>query len=397
MIRRAAMLLAALVLLTTGLSGSPGSVRAGGINAALCTSTPARIGVPQGIGFDACFDGARLYVKSTLDVVAQITATGDAKTYARVPDGTSLLAVSSAATFPDLTILLPGSTVVFDIGSGAAGISLVTDAADDLRYTIQKVVLAVLPVGTLHDASAALGALIDQLIASGPHYRDCLARNGTLGDIGCNAAAAYDVANALTVFASALGLGGFKDLPGIVDKLVGVQALGADALSVAYRHVSDLDAWNTSRKELTLSAAGSPATDPPPSTAAAPTTTSTAAGGSTSTTTAGATTTQGSSTLGTVPPKKPIQPLAIGSPFADTCVVAYPTAPQIGVDSIQMTTTCKGQPPKYLFVEILYGDPQLAVSPTHPTIHVKGSVVDIVTSRYGYTTLVVQADTVTVD
>ncbi|MCU1368213.1 MAG: hydrolase family protein [Ilumatobacteraceae bacterium] len=395
MIRRTVALLAAVALLTTGLPGSTPTVGAGGINAALCTSTPDRIGVPQGLGFDTCFDGARLYVKSTLDVVARITATGDAKIYARVPDGSSLLSLSSAATFPDLTILLPDSTVVFDIGSGEAGISLATDDTADLRYTIQKIVLAVLPAGTLHDASTALGALIDQLIASGPHYRECLARNGTLGDIGCNAAAAYDVANSLTVFASALGLGGFTDLPGIVDKLVGVQALDTDALSAAYRHAADLDAWNTSRKALTLSAAGSPATDPPPSTAAAPT--STPARGSTTTTAVGATTTQDSSTLGTLPPKQPNQPLAIGSPFTDTCVIAYPTAPQIGVDSIQMTTTCTGQPPKYLFVEILYGDPNLAVSPTHPTIHVTGAVVDIVTSRYGYTTLVVQADTVTVE
>ncbi|MCU1400048.1 MAG: hydrolase family protein [Acidimicrobiales bacterium] len=385
---------AALVMLATGLPGSTHTVRAGGVNAALCTSTPDRIGVPQALGFDTCFDGARLYVKSTLDVVAAITATGDAKVYARVPDGSSLLAASSAATFPDLTTLLPGSTVVFDIGSGEAGISLATDDTADLRYTIQKIVLAVLPAGTLHDGSIALGALIDQLIASGPHYRDCLARNGMLGDIGCNAAAAYDVANALTVFASALGLGGFADLPGIVDKLVGVQALDTTALSATYRNVADLDAWNASRKALTLSAAGSPATDPPPSTAAVPTSTP---GGSTTTTVGGATTTQGSSTLGTIPPKKPTQPLAVGSPFTDTCVIAYPTAPQIGVDSIQMTTTCTGQPPTYLFVDILYGDPNLAVSPTHPTIHVSGAVVDIVTSRYGYTTLVVQADTITVD
>ena len=90
------------------------------------------------------------------------------------------------------------------------------------------------------------------------------------------------------------------------------------------------------------------------------------------------------------------QTFEVGSRFTGRCTIAWPTAPSIGIDSISMTTTCDDQPPQFLFVRIVYGDPNLAVSPNHATMDVQGTVIDIVRNQLGFTTLVIQADQVTV-
>lgn len=86
----------------------------------------------------------------------------------------------------------------------------------------------------------------------------------------------------------------------------------------------------------------------------------------------------------------------VGDPFDAECTIAWPTAPSYGVDSIQMRTFCPGVPDQFLFVDIVYGDTELPVSPSRATMHVRGTIVDIIRSEYGYTVLAVQADTVEV-
>lgn len=71
-----------------------------------------------------------------------------------------------------------------------------------------------------------------------------------------------------------------------------------------------------------------------------------------------------------------------------------PTAPSRGNDSIQMTMSCQGVPSQFLFVQVRYGDPDLAGTPSRSRLRVRGTVADIVRSEYGYTTLVVIADDV---
>jgi hypothetical protein len=94
-----------------------------------------------------------------------------------------------------------------------------------------------------------------------------------------------------------------------------------------------------------------------------------------------------------VPPPNPTissgeQTYEVGSQFAAQCTVAWPTAPQIGTNSIQMRTSCADVASQFLFVDVVYGDPNLPVSPSNSTMYIQGKVADIVRSELGFTILV---------
>lgn len=96
------------------------------------------------------------------------------------------------------------------------------------------------------------------------------------------------------------------------------------------------------------------------------------------------------------PPAEPTRPVARnsvtpGSPFNARCVIAWPTAPSRGSQSIQMRTSCSGVPNDILFVDIVYADPNLPVTPSRSTMQVQGRVHDLVRSEYGFKVLVVEA------
>jgi hypothetical protein len=91
----------------------------------------------------------------------------------------------------------------------------------------------------------------------------------------------------------------------------------------------------------------------------------------------------------------PAQGFAIGAPFDDDCVVAWPTAPTVTSQDIEMTMTCAHVPESdFLFTHVIYADPNLNVTPSTGQMHVTGKVVDIATSAYGYKELVVEASTI---
>ena len=100
----------------------------------------------------------------------------------------------------------------------------------------------------------------------------------------------------------------------------------------------------------------------------------------------------------TVPPTvvSSEQHFDIGDDFAARCTVAWPTAPYRGSSTIQMRMSCGGVPSQFLFVDVTYGDPDLPVSPSRPTVDVTGTIVEIGRSEYGFTVLVVEADTAVV-
>jgi lysophospholipase L1-like esterase len=81
----------------------------------------------------------------------------------------------------------------------------------------------------------------------------------------------------------------------------------------------------------------------------------------------------------------------IGERFSARCTVAWPTAPSRGVDNIQMRTFCPSVPDQFLFVDVVYDDPDLPVTPSRSTMQVDGEIVDIARSEFGFTVLVVYA------
>lgn len=86
----------------------------------------------------------------------------------------------------------------------------------------------------------------------------------------------------------------------------------------------------------------------------------------------------------------------VGDPFRDRCTIAWPTAPTRTTTSILMRTTCQKVTGQFLFVDITYGDPDLAVTPSHSTVDVEGRIADIAESELGFKVLMVLADQVDV-
>jgi hypothetical protein len=84
----------------------------------------------------------------------------------------------------------------------------------------------------------------------------------------------------------------------------------------------------------------------------------------------------------------------MGAAFDEKCVVAWPTAPTRTSRDIQMTMDCTNVPKQYLLTKVVYGDPNLPITPSTGQIRVRGHVVDVARSEYGFKLLVVQADSV---
>jgi hypothetical protein len=94
----------------------------------------------------------------------------------------------------------------------------------------------------------------------------------------------------------------------------------------------------------------------------------------------------------TKPTPPPTSGLAVGDHFDGDCVVAWPTAPVITQDSIVMTMSCSNVPEnEYLFTQVHYGDPRLAITPDTGEVQVIGKVAGVVTSEFGFIELVVVA------
>ena len=86
-----------------------------------------------------------------------------------------------------------------------------------------------------------------------------------------------------------------------------------------------------------------------------------------------------------------------GSPFEDSCVVAWPTAPLRTSTSISMRMSCAGVPgEEFLFTDVTLDDPSLVVTPSTGALTVRGVVEDTAASGYGYNVLLVRADQITV-
>jgi pimeloyl-ACP methyl ester carboxylesterase len=96
------------------------------------------------------------------------------------------------------------------------------------------------------------------------------------------------------------------------------------------------------------------------------------------------------------PPVSPAAQFTPGAPFVASCVNAWPTAPSYTSTSITMTMSCSGVPSKYLFVQVIYGDPNFPIRPSTGRVSVRGRVVDVARSAYGYSELLVEATTVTI-
>lgn len=85
----------------------------------------------------------------------------------------------------------------------------------------------------------------------------------------------------------------------------------------------------------------------------------------------------------------------IGSEFVASCINAWPTAPTYTQASIILTMRCPTTGSDYLFVQVTYPDSNFPITPSTGYVEVHGYVTDVARSGYGYRTLVVTADRMT--
>lgn len=87
----------------------------------------------------------------------------------------------------------------------------------------------------------------------------------------------------------------------------------------------------------------------------------------------------------------------VGERFSDLCSVAWPTAPTITADSIEVLTFCQHMLEQFTFVHVSYPDPNLPLNPMTGFSLVEGTIVGTSTSSLGLKTLLVEADTYELD
>jgi lysophospholipase L1-like esterase len=83
-----------------------------------------------------------------------------------------------------------------------------------------------------------------------------------------------------------------------------------------------------------------------------------------------------------------------GDAFDDVCAVAWPTAPLYTADSIQMRMSCQRTPSQFTFVDVIYGDPDLPITPSTGYVSVRGVVAGVAESGLGFRILLVEASAV---
>jgi hypothetical protein len=94
------------------------------------------------------------------------------------------------------------------------------------------------------------------------------------------------------------------------------------------------------------------------------------------------------------PPAPPAASFAKGDPFDQSCSVAWPSAPVVTSDVIQITAFCPNVPSTYPLVLIQYSDPTLPLNPSTGSFRVVGTVYGSATSDAGMPYLIVIADQV---
>lgn len=358
-----------LVALSALAFGALASIARAGVDPGLCHSTTARADIPPNFAVNACFDGSHLTLEDSINYVLEVATSGDVARpernetdYGLAADAERLHARKNPGIF------LPGDKLVFTVGSGAGAVAL-THAPDNGFYAIATTIPAFFP-GKPAAVIGAFTGLVAEVNGDYAEYAKCIIGKNWLGQLGCQAQRSWNVTYAI---GHAVINGTAKDIVAAVlapsEWAKWVQATVEQAGSlISAAKVIKIAAAPVAPKPQPTPTTTQPETPPPTTTATTVTSTPTTTGSLTS-----------------------------GASFSSMCVVAWPTAPTITSNSIQMTMSCNAVPEgEYLFTVVTYGDPTLPICPDHPAAYVVGKVSGTATSDYGYKELLVQAPSVTV-
>jgi hypothetical protein len=348
-------LITLLIVVAGVLNAAPRAAQAG-VDTGLCHSTDARADIPSSFGVNACFDGSHLVLRNQLTLVLDASKSGDVGNPTRHESDFGLAASAERLHSHDPDVFLPGDKLTYPVGRGT-GTVRIRGSGDNGFYAIATTIADFFPGKPAAVVNAFTG-LVAELNDDNARYQSCLVGKNWIGQLGCEAVRIRDVNFAV----ARAGVTGFSK--SLVQSILSpiTWAKWADA------NVHDSKA-SLRQSGLIRIAAAQPGQQPAPK----------------------------PSTSSSEPPPTPSGSLAIGSPFASQCVVAWPTAPVVTSEGIQMTMSCAAVPEgEYLFTEVFYGDPDLPVSPDHAQAYVVGTVRDVAHSEYGYSELVVEASSVKV-
>ena len=421
------------------------TARAGGLDPGLCHSVSGRANIPSNFGVDACFDGSKLTLRNSITLVLNASKTGDVGSPTRRESDYGLAADAERLKSSDPDIFLPGDELVYPVGSGAGTVGI-RGSSDNGFYAIATTIADFFP-GKPNAIVGAFTAFVSEIDDDFTQYHSCLTGKNWFAQLGCRALLVRNV-----TFAAGRGVisGGAKAaLATILSAATWskwVSATTSDAAASLHESglirmaatspspslaparprlgsassCADWDAASFAERNAyagTVSPRVQLSTPVPTGSTHAAFMYGFISGGcdrakgrgiapadvSLSDVLAGdylaqTTETTPTTTMATPTPAPSVsQPLAIGAPFDSECVVAWPTAPVRTSDSIQMTMSCKGVPEdRFLFTQVVYGDPNLPITPDHDQARVIGKVADIATSGYGYRELVVEATSVQV-
>lgn len=334
-----------------------------GLDPGLCHSTRARAAIPASFGVDACFDGSHAVLRNQLTLVLDASKTGDIGTPRRQESDIGLAADAVRRLSRDPAIFLPGDELTYPVGSGD-GTLRIRGSSDNGSYAIATTIADFFP-GKPAAWVNSFTTLVAELDDDYAKYQKCIAGKNWIGQLGCDAVRTRDVGFAVT----RAGTSGFStDL---------IEAILAPATWAKWADASVKDSKASLTESGLIRIAAAPADPPRPTPSPKPR--------------------PGPPTSTSQPPPSEGS-LAIGSSFESWCVVAWPTAPVISSEGIEMTMSCDAVPgDEYLFTEVFYEDPDLPVSPEHARAYVVGQVADVAHSEYGYDELVVEASSVKVE
>ncbi len=142
----------------------------------LCDMTVARGAIPSSFAAQACFDGRTLTISNDLSIPMSVQVRGNVGNPTRTETDYGIAAEATRAVSTDPRILLPGDTLRFPIGSGAAELRLTAGRYADF-YVLASTIADFLPGDTSTDVQAVT-TLVKEINEDFTKYHDCEDRAG---------------------------------------------------------------------------------------------------------------------------------------------------------------------------------------------------------------------------
>jgi hypothetical protein len=287
-----------------------------GENRGICNSVPSdRISIPSNFAVDACFDGEKVYLKNSTELVLKVSVGGAAygleRSLSPLPPTAGLI----LRDVTDASILGPGDTLKISIGDGSGTIGVSTGTNWDGFYAVASILMQFWPEEELVITSYDLAAtLVSELWSAYQSYKNCMSKGKRLGSVRCRLGLGWDVNFAIDRFAAHAGAAAAKLAKKVAGELISAMLGTVDVILLAYNRVRDANRIKDASRSMNIQAATPPPSQGPlaPS-APTPTGKKPTPTGKNSSGNSGKPPTTGDTTVGVTPEKPPPPPTASAS------------------------------------------------------------------------------------